>query len=237
MIELITVNNIEKMGSAAASIFAAEIRKKPDIVLGLATGSSPISLYNELSRLHRDGGLDFSSVRTVNLDEYVGLPPEHSQSYRAFMNEHLFNHINIDPLNTHVPNGIAPDALEECKRYDGLVDELGGIDVQLLGIGANGHIGFNEPSEFFSKNTSVVSLTSSTINANARFFNDKSEVPKEAITLDIRHIMLARKIILIATAGKKEILKTALEGDVTPQVLTSVLQLHQNVTVIFSEEE
>jgi len=237
MNEFVTVKTIDEMGMIAAAIFESEIRKKPDIVLGLATGSSPISLYKELAKLHQEDELDFSKVRTVNLDEYVGLNGEHPQSYRRFMNENLFDHINIDKKNTHVPNGMANDLAQECKRYDDLIEELGGIDVQLLGIGPNGHIGFNEPSDEFSNCTQAVPLAKATIDANARFFEDESEVPREAITLDIKHIMHARKIVLIATANKEEILKKALFGNITPRVPASALQLHREVTVIFSEGE
>ena len=235
MVELIRVKNEEEMGSAAGAIIAPEIMKNPELVLGLATGSSPISLYRELIRLHKGGSLDFSRVRSVNLDEYVGLPAEHSQSYRLFMNGNLFDHIDIDPMNTHLPNGVAADLDEECARYDALVEGLGGIDVQVLGIGANGHIGFNEPSDRFSKNTCIVTLAQDTIEANSRFFENLSEVPRQAITLDIMHIMQAGKIVLVAFANKKEIVEKALYGDITPQVPASVLQLHRDATVIIVE--
>jgi len=237
MHEFIKVNTTEEMGRIGADIFALEIKKKPDLVLGLATGSSPISIYKELVRMHKEDGLDFSGVRSVNLDEYVGLPADHPQSYRAFMNEYLFDHINIDPENTYLPNGMAEDLSEEWKRYDSLVNSLGGIDVQLLGIGPNGHIGFNEPSDEFSNHTQVVPLTDETIDANARFFNDESEVPREAITLDVRHIMQAKKVLLVATRNKEKILRKALQGSITSQIPASVLQLHQDLTVIFSEGE
>ena len=235
MNEFITVNDVEEMGRIGASIFADEIRKRPDLVLGLATGSSPVSLYQELIRLHREEGLDFSAVRSVNLDEYLGLPKNHPQSYRTFMNENLFNHINIDPENTYLPNGMPEDNDKELLLYDELVDKLGGIDLQLLGIGPNGHIGFNEPSMEFSSHTSIVPLTDETIEANARFFESGSEVPRKAITLDIRHIMQARKIVLVATRNKEEILKKAVYENITPLVPASVLQLHRDVTVIFSK--
>jgi len=237
MHEFTIAKNINEMGRVGAEIFAAEIKKKPDLILGLATGSSPVSLYKELIRMHKEEGLDFSGVRTINLDEYVGLPAEHSQSYRYFMNEQLFDHINIDPKNTYLPNGMADDLDKEWKRYDELVNELGGIDVQLLGIGANGHIGFNEPSGEFSNHTQVVTLARETIEANARFFSSAADVPKEAITLDIRHIMQAKKIVLVATKSKEEILRKALQGHITPQIPASVLQLHRNLAVIFSEGE
>jgi len=237
MNEFVTVKTIDEMGRVAAAIFEAEIRKKPDIVLGLATGSTPISLYKELARMNKEEGLDFSRVRTVNLDEYVGLPGDHEQSYRRFMNENLFDHINIDKNNTHVPNGIADDLTKECQRYDDLIEEYGGIDIQLLGIGPNGHVGFNEPSDKFSSKTQVVPLTKATIDANARFFDNESDVPREAITLDVKHIMQARKIVMVATANKEEILKKALFGDITAQVPASALQLHREATVIFCEGE
>jgi len=237
MHEFKIVKNLEEMGRAGAAILAEEIRKKPDLILGLATGSSPITLYRELVRMHKEEGLDFSSVRTINLDEYVGLPVDHPQSYRTFMNEHLFDHINIDSNNTWLPDGMAEDLDEEWSRYDALVNTLGGIDVQLLGIGPNGHIGFNEPSDEFSNHTQVVPLTRETIAANARFFHSLSEVPREAITLDIRHIMQANKIVLVATRNKEEILRKALQGHITSQIPASVLQLHRDLTVIFSEGE
>jgi len=232
-----TVKTHDEMGRVAASIFESEIRNKPDIVLGLATGSSPIPLYKELARLHKEENLDFSKVKTINLDEYVGLPPEHPQSYRSFMNVNLFREINIDPINTHLPNGTAADLKKECRLYDELIEKLGGIDVQLLGIGYNGHIGFNEPDDLFSNQTHVVPLACETIEANSRFFADASEVPKEAISLDVRHIMQARKIVLVANASKREILNKALCGDITPKIPASVLQLHRDLTVIFSEGE
>ncbi|MCL1895427.1 MAG: glucosamine-6-phosphate deaminase [Clostridiales bacterium] len=232
MIEFITAKNDEEMGGIAASMIAQAIGENPQLVLGLATGSSPLSLYGELIRLHRDEALDFSGVRTVNLDEYAGLPADHPQSYRYFMDTNLFNHINIDPANTHLPDGNAQDLGVECARYDGLVEGLGGIDVQVLGIGGNGHIGFNEPSDRFSNHTLAVSLAQDTIEANSRFFESPDEVPRQAITLDIKHIMQAKKIVLVAFANKKEILEKALYGDITAQVPASVLQLHQDVTAI-----
>ena len=237
MHEFKIVKDIEELGRKGAAIIAEAIREKPDVVLGLATGSSPIALYGELVRMHRDEGLDFSAVKTINLDEYVGLPADHPQSYRKFMNEHLFDYVNIDPANTHVPDGMAEDLNAEWARYDELVSALGGIDLQLLGIGPNGHIGFNEPSDEFSNHTQVVPLTRATIEANSRFFSSESEVPRKAITLDIRHIMLAKRILLVATKNKEEILREALQGHITSRIPASVLQLHRNLTVIFSEGE
>ena len=233
--ELIIVKSIEEMGRMAGRLFAEAITAKPDIVLGLATGSTPLPLYKELIRMNQEGALDFSKTTTVNLDEYIGLSADHDQSYRFFMNSNLFDHINIDKANTHVPSGVAADPHGECARYDELIESLGGIDLQLLGIGLNGHVGFNEPTSTFSTKTHVVNLAESTIQANSRFFENPSDVPKSAITMDIRHIMLAGKIIMIAGPEKKDIIECAIFGGVTPQVPASVLQLHRNVTVILAE--
>jgi len=183
--------------------------------------------------LNKDGCVDFSQVTSINLDEYYGLEPTHDQSYRYFMNKHLFSKININPENTHVPNGKADDIDAECRRYDNLIEKSGGIDLQLLGIGHNGHIGFNEPSDEFVPDTHCVSLTESTINANSRFFKSRDEVPRKAITMGIKAIMQAGKVLLIASGeDKKEILKKALFGPVTPRVPASILQLHRDLTVI-----
>ena len=228
----IIVKSTDELGKAAADIFEAEIRKKPDLVLGLATGSTPLPLYKELIDRYKAGVLDFSKVRTVNLDEYVGLPPEHDQSYRYFMDENLFNHINIDKANTNVPNGISDDPAAECERYEALIESMGGIDLQLLGVGLNGHLGFNEPDDVFVSKTQVIKLTNSTINANARFFASADEVPKYAITMGIKQIMLARKIVLVAGAEKQEIVNKALHGNVTPQIPVSILQLHRDAAII-----
>ena len=230
--KIITAVNQEEMGRLAADIFAESIRMKPDLVLGLATGSTPLTLYKELISKNSGGELDFTKVMSVNLDEYVGLPGTHDQSYRYFMNENLFNHININLSNTYVPDGMAGDADAECARYDALIKELGGVDLQLLGIGLNGHLGFNEPADAFSKGTQCIKLTESTINANARFFSDYSEVPKYAITMGMRDIMLAKKIVLVAGAEKKDIIEKAVNGPVTPQVPASILQMHQDTTII-----
>ena len=232
--KLLNAANKEEAGILAANIFSEVINADPSIVIGLATGSTPLPLYQELIKRNKEGSLDFSKVRTVNLDEYVGLPKEHDQSYRYFMNENLFNHINVDPANTNVPDGTATDPAGECIRYNAVIDGLGGVGLQLLGIGPNGHVGFNEPADVFSARTQVVQLTESTINANSRFFSDSSEVPKSAITMGIRDIMLARKIVMVAGAEKKDIVEKALCGDITPLVPASVLQLHRDVTVILS---
>ena len=230
---IIKVKDYEEMSRKAADFIAAQIILKPNIVLGLATGSTPIGTYENLVRLNKDGCVDFSQVTSINLDEYYGLEPTHDQSYRYFMNKHLFSKININPENTHVPNGKADDIDAECRRYDNLIEKSGGIDLQLLGIGHNGHIGFNEPSDEFVPDTHCVSLTESTINANSRFFKSRDEVPRKAITMGIKAIMQAGKVLLIASGeDKKEILKKALFGPVTPRVPASILQLHRDLTVI-----
>ena len=234
--KLITAGSQDEMGVLAADIFAEVIHSKPRPVLGLATGSTPLPLYRELIKRNRDGKLDFSSVRSVNLDEYAGLPGTHEQSYRYFMNENLFNHINIKPENTYVPNGMAEDPEAECSRYDALVKSMGGVDLQLLGVGFNGHLAFCEPSDVFSNKTQYIRLAEITINANARFFSDPSEVPRYAFSMGIKDIMLAKKILLLAGAEKKDIIEKAMNGDITPQIPASVLQLHQDATVIIIKE-
>ncbi len=226
----------QDISERAAQIIASEILMKPDMVLGLATGSSPIGIYEQLVQWNKEGKVDFSKVTTVNLDEYKGLSPENNQSYRYFMNEHLFNHINIDKEKTHVPNGLEPDSEKACREYDELLKELGGIDVQVLGIGANGHIGFNEPDEEFCGGTHCVQLTESTIMANARFFDSPKEVPTEAYSMGIRDIMWARRIVLIAPGEQKaQALYDTVCGPVTPRVPGSILQLHKQVAVFADE--
>ena len=205
-------------------------------MLGLATGSSPIGTYDELVRRYEGGALDFSKVRSVNLDEYVGLDGTHEQSYRYFMDTHLFDRVNIDKKNTYVPNGLAEDPTAHGAWYDENIVSLGGIDLQLLGIGLDGHIGFNEPSDHFVAATHQETLDPSTIEANSRFFASKEEVPTSAITMGMKSIMQAKAIVLIASGKKKEeVLLRAFEGGVTPAVPASILQLHPNVTVILSE--
>lgn len=233
---IIKASDYNEMSRCAANIIAAQITLKPDSVLGLATGSTPIGTYKLLVESYQQGNLDFSKVKSVNLDEYCGLDGSHDQSYRYFMNTNLFNHVNIDMANTNVPNGIATDLEQECKRYDRLIEELGGVDLQLLGIGHNGHIGFNEPNEFFDKTTHVVDLKQSTIDANSRFFEKIEDVPRRAITMGIKSIMSARKILLVAGADKKDIIERALFGPITPQVPASVLQFHNDLIVVVSEK-
>lgn len=232
----IKVDSYEKMSRQAANAISAQIVAKPDCVLGLATGSSPIGTYKELIRRFNNGDLDFSAVTSINLDEYVGLDGTNEQSYRYFMNENLFKHVNIDINNTFVPNGCTDDADAECAAYDKRIKDYGGIDLQLLGIGLDGHIGFNEPEEFFTKETHVVDLDESTIKANSRFFENEDAVPKKAITMGMLSIMQAKKVLLIANgASKKEILEKAFFGPITPLVPASILQLHPDLTVIYSE--
>lgn len=220
----------------AANIISAQVISKPDCVLGLATGSTPIGTYKQLIAWYEKGDLDFSQVKSVNLDEYRGLSPENDQSYRYFMNTNLFDHINIDKKNTNVPDGLEPDADKACADYDAIIESMGGIDLQLLGLGHNGHIGFNEPAEVFSKGTNCVKLAQSTIDANARFFENKDMVPKEAYTMGIQSIMNAKKILVVACgADKADIVKRAFTGPITPQVPASVLQLHSDVTLVGDE--
>ena len=234
MIQYQIVNDMKDMGRRAADIIATQIARKPDSVLGLATGSTPLPLYGELAMRSRAGEIDLTGVRTVNLDEYVGLSPDHPQSYRYFMGEHLFDRTPIDPAHTALPDGMAEDLDAECRAYDRLIEDWGGIDLQVLGIGHNGHIGFNEPGSVFTLKTHVVDIAKRTRFANARFFGgNPKKVPARAVTMGIGNIMAARTIILLVSGeSKAEILHTALCGDVTPLVPGSVLQLHPYVTVI-----
>lgn len=234
--KFITVKTYEELSNKAADIIAAQVIVKPNCVLGLATGSSPVGTYQRLVEDNKNGKIDFSNVTSVNLDEYVGLDVSNDQSYRYFMNDNLFNHVNIDMAKTHVPNGCAADLKAEGEAYDAMIKDLGGIDLQLLGIGLDGHIGFNEPDTVFTAATHEVVLDESTIKANARFFASEDEVPKTAITMGMMSIMQAKKILLVANgAAKKDILEKAFFGPVDPQVPASILQLHPDVTVIFSE--
>lgn len=232
----ITVNTYEKLSRQAANIISAQVILKPESVLGLATGSSPLGTYKQLIKWYKKGDIDFSKVVSVNLDEYVGLDGSNDQSYRYFMNKNFFEHINIDLNNTFVPNGCAIDLAGEGKRYDEHIAELGGIDLQLLGIGLDGHIGFNEPDKYFVKSTHVVDLHESTKKANSRFFASEDEVPKKAITMGMVSIMQAKKILLIASGKeKRDILEKAFYGPITPEIPASILQLHPDITVIYSD--
>lgn len=233
---IIVAKDYKDMSRKAANIISAQIITKPDCVLGLATGSSPIGTYDQLVEWYEKGDLDFSKVSSVNLDEYRGLDHTHDQSYYYFMHEHLFDRVNIDPANTNVPDGTEPDAEKECKRYEELIASYGGVDLQLLGLGHNGHIGFNEPAPVFDKATHCVDLTESTIEANKRFFASADDVPKQAYTMGIGTIMKAKKILVVVSgADKAEIVAKAFYGDVTPEVPASVLQFHPDVTVVVDE--
>lgn len=228
--------NYEDMSRKAANIIFSQIITKPDCVLGLATGSSPVGTYKELIKSYENGDLDFSAVTSVNLDEYRGLSGDSDQSYRYFMNHNLFDHVNINKAHTYVPDGKEPDADKACKAHDDIINEAGGIDLQLLGLGHNGHIGFNEPSDVFPKGTHCVDLTESTIEANKRFFESEADVPRQAYTMGIQNIMMARKILVVVSgADKAAILKKVVDGPVTPQVPASILQFHPDVTIIADE--
>ncbi len=237
MIKFVCAKDYDEMSRRAANVISAQLIEKADSVLGLATGSTPIGLYSVLAERCAKGDLDFSKVTTVNLDEYRGLPHDNDQSYYYFMNANLFSKINIDKNNTYVPDGTIADADEACAKYEEIIAATGGVDLQLLGIGHNGHIGFNEPADVFPKMTNCVDLTESTIQANARFFASIDDVPTQAYTMGIGTIMNAKKILLVANgAGKAQILKDSFFGDITPQVPASVLQLHPDVTVVGDEE-
>jgi len=234
--KLIKVADYAALSRRAADLLAAQVLLKPHCVLGLATGSTPIGTYDCLIEKYKAGELDFSAVTSVNLDEYCGLPGTDPQSYRYFMDTHLFNHINIRRECTFVPDGLAADRQAECDAYDQRIADLGGIDLQVLGIGNNGHIGFNEPDEVFTAPTHVVDLKESTIQANSRFFEDISQVPTQALTMGMRGILQAKRVLLLAGAEKADIVMKAMTGPITPQVPASLLQLHPDVTVILAEK-
>ena len=230
--------NYDEMSRKAANIISAQIILKPESVLGLATGSSPIGTYKQLIEWYNKGDLDFAQVTSINLDEYKGLSPENPQSYRYFMNTNLFDHVNINPARINLPDGTNPDADAACAQYNQIIHSVGGIDLQLLGIGHDGHIGFNEPGEAFELETHCVDLTQETIEANKRFFDGNVDlVPKQAYTMGIKTIMQARKVLMVANgAGKAEIIKKAFFGPVTPEVPASILQMHPDFTLVGDEE-
>ena len=226
------------MSRRAANIISAQIILHPKTVLGLPTGTTPIGAYRQLIEWYKKGDLDFSQVTTFNLDEYLGLDGSHPQSYRYFMDNQLFDHINIRKGNTHVPDGTAADPEAECELYEQAIKEAGGIDLQVLGIGNNGHIGFNEPGAAYEKTTNVTELTESTIEANSRLFASKEEVPTKALTMGMKTIMHARRLLLLVSGQHKlDILNAALHGPITPEVPASLLQLHPDLTVIVSTED
>ena len=235
--KILVGEDYKQMSRKAANIISAQILMKPDCVLGLATGSTPIGTYDQLVDWYNKGDLDFSKVTTINLDEYKGLEPTNDQSYRYFMNTHLFDGVNINKANTNVPNGLEPDSVKACNEYNEIINKSGGIDLQLLGLGLNGHIGFNEPGSAFEKETHCVDLTESTIQANSRFFDSFDKVPKQAYTMGIKTIMQAKKIVVVVNgANKAQIVKDAFFGPVTPLVPASVLQLHNDVTLVGDKE-
>ena len=228
--------NYQDMSRKAANIMSAQIIMKPDCVLGLATGSTPIGIYRQLIDWYNKEDVDFSRVTSINLDEYRGLSPENDQSYRYFMNTNLFDHVNIDKSRTFVPDGLEPDAQKACDDYNRIIAQSGGIDLQLLGLGHNGHIGFNEPSDVFIKETHCVDLTERTIEANKRFFASEADVPRQAYTMGIGNIMQAKKILVVVSgADKAAILKEVVSGPITPAVPASILQLHSDVTIVADE--
>ena len=234
---VIIKNNYEEMSIEAAKIVADSLRKKPDLVLGLATGSTPLGLYKELIRLHKEEGLDFSKVTTFNLDEYVGLPPSHDQSYHYFMYQNLFNHINTNPRYIHIPHGMAKDVDVFCEWYEKRIVECGGIDLQILGIGANGHIAFNEPGSSLGSRVRIKTLTEKTRKDNARFFKSMDEVPKYAITMGIGTVMDAKELLLLANGeGKANSIQAAVEGPITGMCPATVVQMHRKVYVLLDKQ-
>ena len=234
---LIRAKDYNDVSRKAANIIAAEIQLKPDCVLGLATGSSPIGTYKELIAKFESGDLDFSQVRTVNLDEYVGLDKDHDQSYAYFMRTNLFDHVNIDQTNCNIPSGMNPNAEEECARYDAVLESFGGADLQLLGLGPNGHVGFNEPGDAFVKGTNKVELTASTIDANQRFFATREDVPTHAYTMGIGAIMTAKRVLMVANGkNKAQAIKDCFFGPIKPQAPGSILQLHPDFILVADEE-
>jgi glucosamine-6-phosphate deaminase len=234
--EVIIEANAQEVSRHAARIFRHQLRQKPHSVLGLATGTTPLGLYNELVGLYTLGEIDFSQVTMFNLDEYVGLGPEHPQSYASYMRQHLFSKINVTPGRCHIPDGTATDLAEHCGTYERMISEAGGIDLQLLGIGSDGHIGFNEPSSSLSSRTRLKTLTERTIQDNARFFRSSAEVPRHVITMGVGTIMEARRCLVLATGEKKAgAVAAAVEGPITADVPASILQMHRTCTLIVDE--
>lgn len=235
--KIIKAENYEKLSEKAAAVLAAQVISKPDSVLGLATGSTPVGAYGYLKKWYSQGILDFSEIKSVNLDEYKGLGPEDEQGYYYFMNQNLFKDINIKAENTFIPNGLEEDSSKVCAEYENTIKEAGGIDLQLLGLGHNGHIGFNEPADDFKASCHCVSLAESTIEANQRFFEKAEDVPRKAYTMGIGTIMKARKILMLVSGKEKaEILNQVVNGPVVPGVPASVLKLHPDVTIVADED-
>lgn len=234
---IVITRNYDEMSQKAAKIIAEQIRGKPKSVLGLPTGSTPLGTYKELIRMHKEENLDFSKVTTFNLDEYCGLGPDHPQSYHYFMFTSFFNHVNLDPKRIHIPDGLAKDFEVYCRKYEEEIKKAGGIDLQLLGIGRNGHVGFNEPGSSLAGRTRLAALSEETVKDNARFFQREEEVPRLVITMGCGTIMEARKILLLANGSdKSDAILAMIEGPVTSQVPASILQTHPDATVIIDEE-
>ena len=235
--KLYIVKNEEEMSDLAAKMVSDKINSKPNTVLGLATGSTPEGMYKRLVELYEKGEVSFKEITTFNLDEYCGLDPDHEQSYHYFMRKHLLSKVDIDKSRCHIPQGVCKSRDEACRRYDEMIIDAGGIDLQILGIGVNGHIGFNEPGDKFVPETHVVELTKATLDSNSRFFEKPEMMPKEAITMGMRAILSAKAIILLACGeSKAEAIKKSLLGPVTPEIPASILQLHRNLTVIVDEK-
>ncbi len=235
--KIVKVKNYEEISRKAANLIVAQVNLKPNAVLGLATGGSPVGTYEKLVAAYRQGNVDFSEITTINLDEYRGIAREHKQSYWNFMHEKFFNHVNVRENHIFIPDGENQCSEAVCREYDAVIEKCGGIDMQLLGIGLDGHIGFNEPGNQFEANTHCVDLTESTIEANMRFFNSKDEVPRQAYTMGIRPIMQAKKVVMLANGkNKAEIIKKAFMGPITPEVPASILQMHTDFTLIADED-
>lgn len=235
-VKIVTFDTYEEMSSYAADIYEQQLKDKPDSVLGLATGSTPIGLYKELIKRNSQGRISFKDCITYNLDEYCGISPENEQSYKYFMNHNLFDYTDFKKENLHIPNAYDGNYEQAGRQYDAQIAASGGIDLQLLGIGLNGHIGFNEPSDFFTKETHVVNLTENTIEANSRFFDDIKDVPTKAVTMGMYSIMTAKKILMVINGEKKyNIFKEATEGKITPSCPATILQLHPDVIVLYSK--
>lgn len=234
---IIIAENYQEMSNKAAAMVASQIILKPNSILGLATGDTPLGMYKELIKLYNNKQIDFSEAKTFNLDEYYGIGKENNQSYYYYMMKNLFNHININKENINIPNGMASDIEEECLYYEKRIKEVGGIDIQVLGIGVNGHIGFNEPDVNFEAQTHLVNLDEKTIESNSRFFQSIEEVPTKAISMGIKTIMHAKKIILLANGvSKAEAIFQTVNGKISPEIPASILQLHQDVTIIVDKE-
>ncbi len=234
---IVVTKDYDEMSKRAADVIFAQVLMKPDSVLGLATGSSPEGLYKNLVKRYEKGRIDFAEVVTINLDEYQGLSRDNEQSYWYFMNKHFHSHVNVKPENIHVPDGSNMDAKEACHEYDEIIERAGGIDLQLLGLGPDGHIGFNEPADSFATGTHCIKLEESTIEANKRFFGSRDEVPRKAYTMGVGTIMKARKVLMVVSGkGKADIVKESFFGPVKPQVPASILQMHPDFTLILDED-